>query len=131
MNENPLEGETPIIFVAMVWGGGGPYTMSQILHVYDWVNRAIPEREDLETALNALLHLGLVEEEDGAFRVVRKEGEAFEAYRKKNRKSKFATVRKYFERFEPPADLPRRVEISKARYAAALKAYRKSFGADA
>ena len=57
---NTTKDQTPIIFLAMFWGGGGPYTISQIIHVYDWINRDIPSREDLETALNTMLFLNFI-----------------------------------------------------------------------
>lgn len=51
---------TPIIFIAMFWGGGGPYRIFEIVGVYDWVNRSIPTREEMNTAFTSLLALGLM-----------------------------------------------------------------------
>ena len=125
MSENTIEQETPIIFLAMFWGGGGPYTISQIVHVYDWINRGTPSREDLELALNTLLSLKLITLQDGKFSVPRNVGKDFDIFRKKKRKSKFTTVRMYFEQFNPPTDLPNFIELSEEIYTSELKKYRK------
>ena len=73
----------------MFWGGGGPYTISQILHVYDWVNRGIPRREELEHALHTLLSLELITVHENIFQIPLEIALAFDAFRKKRRKSKF------------------------------------------
>ncbi len=109
----------------MFWGGGGPYTISQIIHVYDWINRGIPTREDLEKALNTLLALNFIETKDGKFLVTRKIGNDFDAFRKKKRNGKFKIVRKYFEQFDLSAKFPRVIKISKELYSSELKKYKK------
>ncbi len=80
MCNNVSEGATPIIFLAMFWGGGGPYTISQVIHVYDWINRDIPSREDLEVAFNTLLSLEFITMHDDEFKSVRKIGNDFDAF---------------------------------------------------
>jgi len=125
MSENTIEQETPLIFLAMFWGGGGPYTISQIIHVYDWINRDIPSRKDLELALNTLLSLKLITMQKGKFSISRNVGKDFDIFRKKKRKSKFKTVRMYFKQFTPPTDLPNIIELSKEKYTSELNKYRK------
>jgi len=125
MSENTVNQETPIIFLAMFWGGGGPYTIAQIIHVYDWINRDIPNRKDLELALNTLLSLKLITMQDGKFSVPRNVGEDFDKFRKKKRKSKFKTVRMYFKQFNKPTNLPKLIELSKEIYTSELNKYRK------
>ena len=67
--KNGIDIETQIIFLAMFWGGGGPYEISQIIHAYDWINRGIPTREELEIALNTLLSLELITMNEDKFQI--------------------------------------------------------------
>ncbi|MHC5036061.1 MAG: hypothetical protein ACYTHM_01990 [Planctomycetota bacterium] len=121
------DSETPIVFLAMFWGGGGPYSISQLLNVYDWINRDIISRKDLEKALNTLLSLNLIVQQDDKFRIPRDVGMAFDVFRKKRRKSKFKTVRKYFEKFDIPKKVPKTIRISEKRYQSELERYKASF----
>ena len=127
MNENSIHHETPTIFLAMFWGGGGPYTIAQIIHVYDWINRDIPSRKDLKTALNTLLSLELIIMQEDKFLIPRNIGNDFDSFRKKKRKSKFKSVRMYFERFNPLPAIPQVIELSQETYAAELANYEKTF----
>jgi hypothetical protein len=120
-------GETPIVFLAMFWGGGGPYTISELINVYDWINRDIVSRADLERALNELLMLELIQVKDNAYLVPRTVGMDFDTYRKKKRKGRFQIARMYFEQFDLPRRAPRTVRLTEARYASELKKYRDSF----
>ena len=74
MSEVYIDIETQIIFLAIFWGGGGPYSISQIIHVYDWINRAIPRREELEDALNLLLFHKLIKIENNKYYIPKKIG---------------------------------------------------------
>lgn len=127
MCKNVSEGATPIIFLAMFWGGGGPYTISQVIHVYDWINRDIPSREDLEVAFNTLLSLDLITMHDDKFKIVRKIGNDFDAFRKKKRRNKFKTARLYFEQYDLPTNIPNVISISQERYAEEYAKYSKAF----
>ena len=111
----------------MFWGGGGPYTIAQIIHVYDWINRDIPSRKDLKTALNTLLALDLIIMQEDKFLISRNRGNDFDAFRKKKRKSKFKSVQMYFERFNPLPEIPKVIELSQETYAAELANYEKTF----
>ena len=123
------DNETPIIFLAMFWGGGGPYTISEIVGAYDCVNRAIPTKEEMETALNSLLAMGLIEQKDNAFQVPQLQHAAFETFRKKKRKDRFDTVRMYFEQLEEVADIPEVFSMTESEYKAHVKEYNKAFRA--
>jgi len=127
MNNKMFNNETPIIFLAMFWGGGGPYTIAQIIHVYDWINRDIPSRSDLEIAINTLLSLNLIKRQDDKFIIPKNIGNDFDGYRKKKRKRKFATARMYFEQFNPPPEMPPIFELSEELYKSALNNYLESF----
>ena len=127
MCKNVSEGATPIIFLAMFWGGGGPYTISQVIHVYDWINRDVPSREDLEVAFNTLLSLDLITMHDDKFKIVRKIGNDFDAFRKKKRRNKFKTARLYFEQYDLPTNIPNVISISQERYAEEYAKYSKAF----
>lgn len=96
MNNGNLRMETEIIFLAMFWGGGGPYTIPEIIGVYDWINRAIPNRFEMQTALNTLLALGLVEQQEDKFLIPKEQFRSFDAFKKKKRKNKFDLVTLYF-----------------------------------
>lgn len=87
-----MQDGSPIVFLAMFWGGGGPYTIPDILHAYDWINHAVLSRGELETALNTLLAMGMVEHQEGTFKIAGAQFQAFDAFRKKRRKDRFETV---------------------------------------
>jgi hypothetical protein len=125
MNEKKIDLETQIIFLAMFWGGGGPYSISQIIHVYDWVNRGIPRREEIEIALNTLLALGLIVIKDDKYLIPLEIGLDFDAFRKKKRKSKFKSVQMYFDQFKQDTKIQHTIEISSKQYSSELKKYRK------
>jgi hypothetical protein len=125
MGKNNIDPETQIIFLAMFWGGGGPYAISQIIHVYDWVNRGIPRREDLEIALNTLLSLKLIAVHENMFLIPLDIGMSFDAFRKRKRISKFKAVKLYFNQFLRPSELQHTIEISIKLYSTELKKYRK------
>lgn len=119
MNKEMEQSDTPIIFLAMFWGGGGPYTISEIIRVYDWINRAIPDREDMESALNTLLAMSLIEKQEDRFLVPLSQCRKFDAYRKKKRKNKFETVMMYFKQLPTVAEVPKVVSLSEEEYSAA------------
>ena len=112
-----------IVFLAMFWGGGGPFGISAILHACDWVNRAVPRREDLEAALNALLARGLIEAREGEFVVRDGPARDFDALRKRIRKGKFEAVEQFFRRLPEPGPVPRTVTISESEYERHLADY--------
>lgn len=119
--------ETPIIFLAMFWGGGGPYTIPDIIGAYDWVNRAIPTRAEMQTALNSLLAMGLIEQNDSTFQVPKQQHAIFDTFRKKKRKDRFDTVMMYFKQLPEVANVPEVVKLSESEYKAHVKAYKKAF----
>jgi len=127
MHENWDKSETPVIFLAMFWGGGGPYTIPEIIHVYDWINRATPSRAEMESALNTLLAMGLIEQREDAFLVAESHGRAFDTYRKKKRKRKFVTVRKFFQELPSVSDIPRLIRLTEAQYQNHIKTYQRAF----
>ena len=118
-----MSDEEQIVFLSMFWGGGGPFGISGILHACDWVNRAVPRREDLEAALNALLARGLIEEQEGKFAVCDGPAREFDALRKRIRKGRFQAVEQFFRRLPEPEAVPRAVTISEAEYQRHLAAY--------
>ena len=125
MRKNGIDLETQLIFLAMFWGGGGPYEISQIIHVYDWINRGIPTREELEIALNTLLSLELITMNEDKFLIPIDIGMDFDAFRKRKRKGKFKIVKMYFDQFNQPTELPNTIQISNKQYSSELKKYRK------
>ncbi len=127
MNNGNLRMETEIIFLAMFWGGGGPYTISEIIGVYDWINRAIPNRLEIQTALNTLLAMGLVEQRGGKFLIPEEQFCTFDSFKKKRRKNKFDLVTLYFRQLPAISDPATVVELTEDEYKAHYKAYAKAF----
>lgn len=127
MNEQIIRSETPTIFLAMFWGGGGPYTIPQIIGVYDWVNRATPSREDMETALNTLLGMKLIEQKGDTFSIPREQHAAFDAFRKKKRKGRFENVRLYFEQLPEVTEVPTLIRLTAEAYEGHMREYRRAF----
>jgi hypothetical protein len=127
MNNEIIQSETPIIFLAMFWSGGGPYTIPEIVGAYDWINRAIPSRTEMETALNSLLAMGLIEQTEDRFQVPNKQYAAFDSFRKKKRKDRFDSVRMYFRQFPEVTDTPQVVKLTESEYNAHVEAYHKAF----
>ncbi len=120
-----VDSETRIIFLAMIWGGGGSYSLSQIIHAYDWINRAIPEREEIETALNILLSYDFIAAEAGSFSVNEKVGMEFETYRKRIRKRKFKAMQMYFSKLTQDIEITDSIKITEKEYSSALREYKK------
>ena len=127
MHNEINEDETPIIFLAMFWGGGGPYTISDIIGVYDWVNRAIPSVSEMRTALNSLLAMGLVEKTQDKFQIPKRQYATFDAFRKKKRKDRFDTVRMYFRQLPTVADVPEAVNLTEQEYRVHVSGYKRAF----
>lgn len=125
MSETNIDIETQIIFLAIFWGGGGPYSISQIIHVYDWINRGIPRREELEDALNLLLFHKLLKRENNQYYIPKNIGDEFDAFRKLKKKSKFEVVKMYFKNYRQPPDLKKQVLISEKEYKDELKKYKE------
>ena len=126
LNNEMLRSETPVIFLAMFWGGGGPYSISEIVGVYDWINRAIPSKAEMQTALNSLLAMGLIEEQDNTFRVPKRQHAAFDAFRKRKRKDRFDTVRMYFQQLPEVGVVPEGVKLTKSEYDSHVKENNKA-----
>lgn len=115
-----------IVFLSMYWGGGGPYEISDILHVCDWINRMFPDKEEMENALNYLLALGLVEARGEEFSIPESRYHEFAAFRKKKRKDRFETVQLFFRGLLKIGRVPSVVKLSQPEYDRHLKKYRDS-----
>jgi hypothetical protein len=127
MNSDTNWDETAVIFLAMFWGGGGPYTIPDIIGVCDWVNRAIPSKNEMQAALNALLAMGLIEKKENRFLISKRQHAAFEAFRKRKRKDRFDAVRMYFQQLSAVADVPIMVELTDQEYKAHVNEYNRVF----
>jgi len=49
-----------VLFLSMFWGGNPVCTLTDMIWLYDWVNRDIPSAQQLDGALNRLIAAGLV-----------------------------------------------------------------------
>lgn len=118
-----MSDDEQIVFLSMFWGGGGPFEISGILHACDRVNRAVPRREDLEDALNALLARGLIEAHEGKFAVRDAPAREFDELRKRVRKGRFRAVAQFFRSLPEPGPVPRAVTVSESEYQRHLAEY--------
>ncbi len=126
MNNGRLRMETEIIFLAMFWGGG-PYTIPEIIGVYDWINRAIPRRIEMQTALNTLLAMGLVEQREDKFLIPKAQFRAFDIFKKRKRKNKFDLVTLYFKQLPEISKPDTIAELTEDEYKAHYRSYKKAF----
>jgi hypothetical protein len=67
------DSEARFIFLVMFCGGGGPYTIADIVGAYDRVNRSIPSRIEMKTALNLLLAMDLIQKKNETFLVPKRQ----------------------------------------------------------
>jgi hypothetical protein len=127
MKREKRDGDTPIIFLAMFWGGGGPFTIAEIVALFDWVFRAIPNRADMESGLNTLLAMGLIEKHNDTFLIPESHYHRFDAFRKKRRKDRFDVVRLYFRQFSRIHAPPKVISLTEEQYEAHIREYATAF----
>jgi hypothetical protein len=58
------------VFLAMYWARGGPFALSKLIFVYDWVNRDVLSCVEYRKALNRLIAAGLVHHDRGLYELV-------------------------------------------------------------
>ena len=127
MNIEIEQNETPIIFLAMFCGGGGPYAIPEIIRVYDWINRAIPTREEMEVALNRLLAMGLIEQQDNKFFIPEAQYRRYDEFQKRKRKNRFDAVKMYFKQLPEVDDVPQVITFTKEQYDAHVEENSRAF----
>lgn len=122
------EPHTPVLFLAMFWSGPGAKTISEIIGVYDWINRLIISKTELEDALNSLLSAGLVERLNDDFKISDKAYAEFDAFLRKRKRNKFDAVRAYFQKLDLAVEnVTAEVQLSDEQYSDHLSEYRKEF----
>jgi hypothetical protein len=125
---NPEFGEfDSVLFLALFWGGKPVCTLTDILWLCDWVNRAIPTAKELEGALNRLLAAGLVVESRGGFGIPRKVVRHFDRFRKRRRRNRFVMAEEFVRLTGPLEAVPHRVTIGRADHAKAYAEYSRLF----
>ena len=118
---------TPLVFLAMFWGGGGPFSIRDLILVYDWVNRDVLSRDEMEHALNYLLAAGVIERENGEFRIEKTHLQAFQQFRRKRRKGRFELAELYVRKL-PEIRRPKRViKLGEKAYELQLAESRRAF----
>lgn len=127
MSNVAFEPDDSVVFLAMCWAGGGPFPLLGLIAVYDWVNHAIPSREELEGALNRLVAAGLVAYDADKFSVPQAAYEAFHAYRRRVRKGRFVVAEAFIRRHSPAEVAPRQIILSEHEYSAAIAEYQRWF----
>jgi hypothetical protein len=121
------EQNSPIVFLAMFWSGGESKSISEIIGVYDWINRLILTRGELEGALNYLLAVDLIERENEGFRITDKAYAEFQAFLEKRKKNKFYAIKLYFQQLPVMEKLVDDVRITDEQYNEYLSKYHKAF----
>ena len=115
--------EAPVIFLAIFWAGGGPFTISDIIGACDWVNHSIPDRAELEAALNLLLAVKLIERQDDTFLIPKPRYLEFDDFRRKKRKDRFDTVHAFFDKLIYADEAPAIIRLTESEYKIHLKEY--------
>lgn len=122
------EVHSPIVFLAMFWSGRGAMTISEIIGVYDWINRLIISKSELEDALNFLLAAGLLERDDNGFKISDEAYAEFDTFLSKRKKDKFDAVHLYFQKLDLEIEnVNAEVQLSDEQYNDHLSEYRKAF----
>jgi hypothetical protein len=127
MNMEIEQNETSIIFLGMFCGGGGPYAIPEIIRVYDWINRAIPTREEMEVALNTLLAMGLIEQQDNKFLIPEPQYRRYDEFQKRKRKNRFDAVKMYFKQLPGIANLSQVIAFTEEQYDAHVEENSRAF----
>lgn len=127
MAAKQFEHHDSIVFLAMYWGGGGPYELADIVHVYDWINRDVLDAAELAGALNRLLAAGLIEKSKSEFCVPKSVFDSFTEFRRHRKKDRFDVADSYVKQFEPLPKVTRHVHLTEARYRKVLKQYHEAF----
>ncbi len=120
-----------LLFLSLFWGGGTVCTLTDLIWLYDWVNRDIPSAQELDGALNRLMAAGLVVERRGGFGIPLKIVRKFDAYRKRRRRSRFVMADEFVRMAGPLKTVPRLVTIRPARHKKAYAEYLRLFDAAA
>ena len=118
------------IFIALFWAGCRPenaFTLMQLIHAFDWINRYIPTAEELDGSLNRLIAAGLLARENDNFALPLDIFNEFDAYRKRRRKNKFVLAKAFLAAREPLTEVARSVSITEDAYRSALEMYRNEW----
>lgn len=116
-----------VLFLALWFGGGRPAMLKDVIHLYDFVNREIPSADELDGGLNRLIAAGFVAERDGCFRVPPKVMRAYETFRRKRRRDRFAMADEFVRGAGPLEAVPRVVSVTPAAQKEAYEEYRRWF----
>jgi hypothetical protein len=115
------------VFLAMFWAGGGPFSLPELFHACDWINRYIPTARQTERALNRLIRAGLVNQADQRFLIARPAFLAFERFRKRRRKNRFLMAQEFLSIHQPLENLPGDVKVTQKQHRRALDEYYRLF----
>lgn len=118
---------TQITFLAMYWSGGGTKTIPEIIGAYDWINRQVITKHELEEALTHLLSASLLEHDNAGYRITDEAYASFEAFLVKRKANKFDAVRLYFDKLPPIENVSDEVKLSDEDYKQYLNKYHTAF----
>jgi hypothetical protein len=127
MKSAALEARDSAVFLAMFWAGGGPFALSDLIAVYDWMNHSILNAKEMESTLNRLLMAGLIQNEERGLLIPPPVYRAFDRFRKRRRKNRFEMALAFLETHESPGRVVRRVRLAEAVYRRALGEYHQKF----
>lgn len=104
------------LFLAMHWSGGGIKTVAEIIAAYDWINRLVISKFELEDALSFLLAANLLERAGDGFKLCDWAYADFGAFLKRRKKNKFDAVELYFRRLPATGIVTDDVRFSEQQY---------------
>ena len=123
--------QAPLLFLALFWSGREAKSVSEIIGAYDWINRLVIAKTELEDALGLLLASGLVEQVGLRFKVRDDAYAAFDTLLKKRKRDKFELAVSFLSRQPPIEEVTVGFELSENEYERCLAEYRAGIRASA
>ncbi|PHR98531.1 MAG: hypothetical protein COA78_26055 [Blastopirellula sp.] len=127
VSDGSNQGDAHVIFLSMFLCGGGPYRIPGIIGVYDWINRSIPSKDDMENGLNTLLAMRLIKQQGDDFYIQKDQYIEYDVFQKKLRKNRFYTIKKYFEKLPDPNIVLKEIQLTEKEYKTYIDDYRNIF----
>src|SRR6476660_2778122 len=105
-----------VLFLAFWFSRRRVLRLTDIIELYDFVNRDIPSVGELDGALNRLLAARLIAISGKGFYAPSKILRRFDAFRRRARRNRFLMAREFVESADPLTSVLRRITIRPADY---------------
>ena len=115
------------MFLALTLCRRHPPTLREWIFAADYLNHAIPTADELDGALNRLLAAGLVEQRADGLLVPDAIADAFDAFRRRRKRSVFEAAEAFLRQRTLPTTVPHRVKIAPDDVRAACEEYLSLF----